>query len=165
LTNAAAWRAELIGGQRFTRPARTPHLGALIDRAQAALEAGMRLVAREGCVLRDADVLLTVQAAVIPDLALYRGPTHAIPDVIVEYRAESTDRLFFGPKRLAYARARVPELWFVDASKSAVTVLRLGAGLDYPWPAETFDRAATIRSAAIRGLAISADALLGVSAG
>jgi Uma2 family endonuclease len=162
LTNATLPRAELIGGQRFTRPERTPYLRALVDRAQAALEAGMRLVARDGSVLRDADVLLTVQAVVIPDLALYRGPTCDIPDLIVEYRAESTDRLFFGPKRLAYGRARVPELWFVDASKSLVTVLRLGAGLDYPWPAQTFGPGETIRSSAISGITLRSDVLLTV---
>jgi hypothetical protein len=160
LTNAALPRAELIGGQRFTRPERTPRLAALVDNAQAALEAGMRLVARGGCVLRDADVLLSSQAVAIPDLALFRGPTCDVPDLIVEYRAESTDRLFFGPKRLAYGRARVPEVWFVDPSKAQVTVLRLGSGLDYPWPAETFGFGATIASSAIAGLAVPAAVLL-----
>jgi Uma2 family endonuclease len=159
LTNATLLRAELIGGQQFTRPERTPTLRVLVDQAQAALEAGMRLVARNGCVLRDADVLLTVQAVAIPDLALYRGPTCDVPDLIVEYRAESTDRLFFGPKRLAYGRARIPELWFVDASKPLVTVLRLGAGLDYPWPAETFGPDDALRSSAIPGLALPAELL------
>jgi hypothetical protein len=160
LTNATLPRAELIGGQQFTRPERTPHLRALVDRAQAEFEAGMRLVARDGRVLRDADVLISVQAVAIPDLALYRGPTCDVPDLIVEYRAESTDRLFFGPKRVAYARARVPEVWFVDASKRLVTVLRLGAALDYPWPAETFGPAAMLRSTAIASLAVPAIALL-----
>jgi Uma2 family endonuclease len=159
LTNATLPRAELIGGQQFTRPERTPHLRALVDDAQAALESGMRLVARNGCVLRDADVLLTVHAVAIPDLALYRGPTCDVPDLIVEYRAESTDRLFFGPKRLAYGRARVPELWFVDASKALVTVLRLGDGLDYPWPAQTFGAGELLRSSAIAGLALPAEVL------
>ena len=163
MTDTALLRAELIGGQRFTRPERTPHLRALADRAQAALESGMRLIARDGCVLRDADVLLTLQAVAIPDLALYRGPTCDVPDLIVEYRAESTDRLFFGPKRLAYGRARVPEVWFVDASKALVTVLRLGSALDYPWPAQTFGVGDVLRSSAIRGLAIPADVLLRAS--
>ncbi len=150
----------MIGGQQFTRPERTPHLRALVDRAQSAIEAALGIVAREGCVLRDADLLLTVQAVAIPDLAVYRGPARDVPDLIVEYRAESTDRLFFGPKRLVYGRARVPELWFVDPSKSLVTVLRLGAGLDYPWPAEAVGIDATIRSSAIAGLALKAGILL-----
>jgi Uma2 family endonuclease len=160
LTNATLPRAELIGGQQFTRPERTPHLRELVDQAQAALEPAMRLVARDGRVLRDADVLLSVQAVVIPDLALYRGPTPDVPGLIVEYRAESTDRLFFGPKRVAYARARVPEVWFVDASKLLVTVLRLGPGRDYPWPAETFGPALTIHATAIAGLSVPAHLLL-----
>jgi Uma2 family endonuclease len=150
----------MIGGQQFTRPERTPHLTALVSRAQKVLEAGMRRVARAGCVLRDADLLLTMQAVVIPDLALYRGPTCDVPDLVVEYRAESTDRLFFGPKRLAYGRARVPELWFVDATKLTVTVLRLGTGLDYPWPAETLGRDALLESSSIPGLVLSASELM-----
>jgi hypothetical protein len=48
-------------------------------------------------------------------------------------------------------------LWFVDASKSLVTVLRLGAGLDYPWPAEAFGEGETLHSSAIAGLALPAE--------
>ena len=150
----------MIGGQQFTRPERTPFLAALVDRAQREIEAVCRRVARNAIVLRDADVLLSVQAVAIPDLTLYRGATHEIPDLIVEYRAESTDRLFFGPKRLAYARARIPEVWFVDAGKATVTVLRLGASIDYPWPAETYGPDDTIVSSTIRNLAIPAAILL-----
>jgi Uma2 family endonuclease len=149
----------MIGGQRFTRPERTPFLKGLIGSAQAALEAALRCVNIHGSVLRDADVLLSSATVTIPDLALYSGPTANIPDVIVEYRAESTDRLFFGTKRLAYARARVPEVWFVDAGKCTVTVLRLGRNLDYPWPAETFGVEELVRSSAIDGLAVPASAL------
>lgn len=150
----------MIAGQRFTRPERTPFLKALVASAHAALETALHRVTAGGSVVRDADVLLSSQTVTIPDLALYSGPTANIPDVIVEYRAESTDRLFFGTKRLAYARARVPEVWFVDAVKCAVTVLRLGRNLDYPWPAETFGVEEPVRSSAIRGLAVPAAALL-----
>jgi Uma2 family endonuclease len=153
-------RAEMVGGQQFTRPERTPFLVALADRAQTALTAAVAAVAPEARVLRDADVLLSAQAAAIPDLAVYRGPTWDVPDLIVEYRAESTDRLFFGPKRLAYGRGRVPEVWFVDAGKATVSVLRLGSGLDYPWPAETYGAGQTLRSSAIAGLTLGTDALL-----
>jgi Uma2 family endonuclease len=151
----------MIGGQRFTRPERTPFLKALIDTAQAALETALHRVNADGNVLRDADVLLSSATVTIPDLALYAGPTANIPDVIVEYRAESTDRLFFGAKRLAYARAHVPEVWFVDAVKFVVTVLRLEGNLDYPWPAATFGVQDAIVSSAIGGLVVPANALLG----
>ena len=150
----------MIGGQQFTRPERTPFLSALVDGAQFAIEAVCRRVARDATVLRDADVLLSVQAVVIPDLAIYRGATYDVPDIVIEYRAESTDRLFFGPKRLAYARARVPEVWFVDATKSTVTVLRLGDGLDYPWPAETYGPGDSIESRSLPSVAAPADVLL-----
>jgi len=151
------------GGQQFTRPERTPRLRALIDGAQIAIERASRDVAPDAKVLRDADVLLSVQAVAIPDLALYRAETWGVPDIVVEYRAESTDRLFFGPKRLAYGRARIPEVWFVDATKECVTVLRLGAGIDYPWPAEIYGRGETIRSSSVPGLNVRTDALLRIA--
>jgi hypothetical protein len=150
----------MIGGQRFTRPERTPFLKTLIDSAQTVLETALHRVNANGSVLRDADLLLSSATVTIPDLALYAGPTANIPDVIVEYRAESTDRLFFGAKRLAYARAHVSEVWFVDPVKCAVTVLRLEHNLDYPWPAATFGLQDAIASSAIDGLVVPATALL-----
>jgi hypothetical protein len=106
-------------------------------------------------VLREPDLLLTAQAAVIPDLAIYCGPTWTLPELVVEYRAESTDRLFFGPKRLAYARARMPEVWFVDMTKESLTVLCLTDALDYPWPARTYGRDERVRATAIPGLEVA----------
>jgi hypothetical protein len=150
----------MIGGQRFTRPERTPFLKALIDNAQTAIATALYRIKPNGSVLRDADVLLSSATVTIPDLALYAGPTANIPDVIVEYRAESTDRLFFGAKRLAYARAHVAEVWFVDPVKFAVTALRLERNLDYPWPVATFGVHDAIASSAIDGLVVPATALL-----
>jgi Uma2 family endonuclease len=160
LTNGTAQRAELIGGQTFTRPERTPLLRSIIDRANGALHVAVRSVAPAAHVRRDGDVLLSSHAVVIPDIAVYCGATWDVPDLVVEYRAESTDRLFFGPKRLAYARARVPEVWFVDVSKATVTVLRLSDALDYPWPAEIRASGETIASSSIPGVAVRVDALL-----
>ena len=99
----------------------------------------------------------------IPDLALYRGATHEMPDLVIEYRAESTDRLFFGPKRLAYGRARIAEVGFVDATKATVTALRIGPGIDYPWPAQTYGPDDIIAAAAIPGLIVPASTLLSTS--
>ena len=155
MTELAARRAELLGGQRFTRPDRTPLLIATITRAQFALELALRDPLPDAHVRRDPDVLLSTLAAVIPDLAVYRTPTSTTPDLVIEFRAESTDRLFFGPKRLAYARARIPEVWFADPGKATVTVLRLSAALDYPWPAETYGIDEPIASSSIPGLAVS----------
>ncbi len=153
MTELAARRAELLGGQRFTRPERTPLLTAMVTRAQFAIELALRDVLPDAHVRRDPDVLLSTLAAVIPDLAVYRTPTSTAPDLVVEFRAESTDRLFFGPKRLAYARARIPEVWFADPGKATVTVLRLSDALDYVWPAEMYSIDDAIPSSSISGLA------------
>jgi hypothetical protein len=156
-------RAELLGGKQFARPERSVPVQALVDQAQAALEAGMRLVARAGCVLRDADVLLSTLTVAIPDLVLYRGATCNSPDLVVEYCAEADDPIVFESKRRAYGRARIPEGWFVDVATSSITVLRLRPGVDNPWLAKTFGFDATLRSSAIPGLAAPAHVLLRVT--
>lgn len=159
-TPNTAQRAELIGGQRFTRPERTPLLRAVIDRAQALLQIEFDAVALDVQIKRDVDLLLSTHAVLIPDLAVFCGATSDVPDLVIEYRAESTDRLFFGPKRLAYARARVPELWFVDVAQAVVSVMRLGGTLDYPWPADTYGDAETFATPAFGDTAIRAALLL-----
>jgi Uma2 family endonuclease len=161
LTNTLAPRAELLAGQQFAWSRRTPLQRSLIDGAERALTAALSHLDPNARVLREPDLLLTAQAAVIPDLAIFRGPTWTLPDLVVEYRVESTDRLFFGPKRLAYARARVPEVWFVDVTKRTVTVLQLTAALDYPWPPQRYGSGEMLVSKAIPSLEISALDLLG----
>jgi Uma2 family endonuclease len=148
-------RAELLAGQQFAWSERTPLQRAMIDRAEAALATALHAADPAARVLREPDLLLTAQAVVIPDLAVFCGATSAEPDLVIEYRAESTDRLFYGPKRLAYARARVAEVWFVDATKEKLTALRLTGALDYPWPATSFGRDDIVRSSAIPGLTMN----------
>jgi len=154
LNSSVIERAELLGGQRFTWSPRTPYLSSIIGRAEDHIARAVQRAAPHARVVREPDLLLTAQAAVIPDIVVFPGPTWNLPLLVIEYRAESTDRLFFGPKRLAYARARVPEVWFVDAVRRDVTALRLDSGLDYPWPAAHYTGDAHIRSASIAGLDI-----------
>jgi Uma2 family endonuclease len=148
-------RAELLAGQQFAWSERTPLQRAMIDRAEAALAAALHAADPAARILREPDLLLTAQAVVIPDLAVFRGATWSGPDLVIEYRAESTDRLFYGPKRLAYARARVAEVWFVDATKETLTALRLTDALDYPWPATSFGPGDRVRSSSIPGLSVT----------
>lgn len=148
-------RAELLAGQQFAWSERTPLQRAMIDRAESALAAVLHAADPDARVMREPDLLLTAQAVVIPDLAVFRRATWSGPDLVIEYRAESTDRLFYGPKRLAYARARVAEVWFVDATKETLTALRLTDALDYPWPAASFGRDDLVRSTAIPGLTLA----------
>lgn len=153
----APLRAELLGGERFTRVDRTPYLRVMSAHLRRALEEALRTLAPGARVVADHDLLLTAQAAVIPDLAVFAGPTWSLPQLVVEYRAESTDRLFFGPKRLAYARARVGEVWFADPGTRTVTALRLGPGREYPWPATAYSGAARIPCATLPGLTLAVD--------
>jgi Uma2 family endonuclease len=50
--------------------------------------------------------------------------TAGYPDIVIEVRSPSTWRYDLGPKRRAYERARVAELWFVDLDSETVIVNR-----------------------------------------
>jgi len=158
LIEAARERAEMLGGQHFVWSPRTPLLRAMIDGVEIALAAHFARLGLHARVLRETDLLISAQTAVIPDLAVFLGETYDLPDLIVEYRAESTDRLFFGPKRLAYGRARVPEVWFADPADGTVSALRLSERLDYPWPPATYRGDDPVGAARIAGLALPARA-------
>ena len=45
------------------------------------------------------------------------------PDIVVEVLSPGTARRDLGPKRMAYARAGVPEYWIVDPESESVEVL------------------------------------------
>ncbi len=158
LTDVGRVRAEMLGGQRFVWSERTPMLRAMIDAAEAAVRAELGRLGRDAIVLRESDVLLGAHSAVIADIAVFLGATYDVPDLVIEYRAESTDRLFFGPKRLAYGRARVPDVWFADPANGTVSALRLGSGLDYPWPPATYVGSEAVRASNIGGFALPARA-------
>ena len=151
-------RAEMLGGQRFVWSERTPMLRAMIDAAEAAVRAELGRLGRGAIVRRESDVLLGAHSVVIADIAVFLGATYDVPDLIIEYRAESTDRLFLGPKRLAYGRARVPDVWFADPASGTVSALCLTGGLDYPWPPATYTGSEALRASNIRGFALSARA-------
>lgn len=57
-----------------------------------------------------------------PELASTRSDTP--PDLVVEVRSPSTWLLDLGPKRAAYERAGVRELWLVDTPARSVLVYR-----------------------------------------
>jgi Uma2 family endonuclease len=90
---------------------------------------------------------------VIPDLAAY-VPGEALPKLVVEYRAESTERYILGPKRLIYARAGIPEMWFVEPHAAHVLTLQEHRGLDYAWPAEEHRSGDVVVSRIFPGVAL-----------
>ena len=67
------------------------------------------------------DVIWISEEHRLPDL--YQYPDR-IPDLCVEIRSPGTWRYDVGPKRSAYERAGLPELWLVDDRSERVLVFR-----------------------------------------
>jgi Uma2 family endonuclease len=152
---------ELIEGELFTSAVPTERLAAVIAGAALALEAALRDAGLPARVVSQEPLLLGPRTLVRPDAAALpadEGP----PLLVVEVRTESTERYALGPKRMAYARAGVPEYWFVDPSRELVVALRSVADEpDYPWPGEELGRGTPVTSAAHPGVRVPVDDLLG----
>lgn len=148
---------ERINGERFTVVEPTPLLGRCIEGARRALEAaGVHVDVGEPLDFGAATELT-------PTLAVWAatdGPAVRPPDLVVELRTESTSRYVLGPKRMAYARNAVPELWFVDPWHGRVAVLVAGPDGDFPWPPGLYDKDAVLTPTRLPGARISMGALL-----
>jgi hypothetical protein len=83
-----------------------------------------------------------------------------VPDLVVEFRTESTGRYVLGPKRMVYSRFRVPEFWYVDPLCRRVAVLRSG-GEEYGWPPEEHGRDAVLAPHRLPGVRVPVAALVG----
>ena len=127
----------------------------MIDHAARVLEDAFTRSNIHALVARERDLLLTSHTTMIPDLTVFlNATTHEVPDLVIEYRAESTDRLFLGPKRLAYARAGIREVWFAEPANGTIVALRRSEALDFPWPAPTYGFGETISAESIPELTL-----------
>jgi Uma2 family endonuclease len=130
----------------------------MVDAVERALTNALAAGDSNARVLREPDLLLGTHTVTIPDLAIFRdGSTCDVPHLVIEYRAESTDRLFYGPKRLVYARAGVPEVWFAEPTSGTITVLRAHGGREYSWPAPTYGEGASVEAVGL-GITLAVDA-------
>jgi Uma2 family endonuclease len=57
-----------------------------------------------------------------PDV--HSSPPAPVPQLAIELRSPSTWRYDIGPKKAAYERAGLPELWLVDTAASEVLIFR-----------------------------------------
>lgn len=124
---------ELVDGEGFTTVEPTPRLIGCIEAAATAL--GAAVPGAE--IRRSHELRFGSGTALVPSLAVFGSGARedgARPDLVVEFRVESTSRYVLGPKRLVYSRNRVPELWFVDPWRSRVGVLEAGEAGKYGWP-------------------------------
>lgn len=145
--------AEIIDGQQFAWVERTPLLQRLIGRTAGLLRAKLKERGIEATVRVCEPLALGPRTTVIPDLAVFT-PGEAIPKLVVEYRSESTERYVLGPKRLIYARAGIPEMWFVEPHAAHVLTLAEHRGLDYVWPAREHRAGDAVASRIFPGVAL-----------
>lgn len=152
---------EVIEGELFTSALPTPYLAEAIGRAADAVRDGFERAGRAVSLVSQEHVALGPLTAVRPDVLARDAATEALL-VMVEVRTESSDRYALGPKRMAYARAGVPEYWFVDPRAERVVALRLVEGEpDYPWPGAELGPGDAISSEAVPNLSVAVRDLLG----
>lgn len=137
---------ETVEGERFASLAPTPRLQRSIEAAAAALR--RRAPAEEVRVGERLE--LGPGTSLIPTIAVGSGEP---PELVVEFRVESTSRYVLGPKRLGYLRHGAPEVWYVDPWRRRVAVLRTQGpnGLEYGWPPAQRAPGEELRSAALEG--------------
>lgn len=141
-------RLELVDGHLFVSGLETPFLDRVIANAGRVLNAagasddGRRLLVNEPLTIDTRNML-------VPDLAVERGPGEAL-QLVLEVRTDSTERYALGPKRMVYARARVPEFWFLDPRAGSLAIFTAGGRPDYPWPPAILHAGDEARSLALR---------------
>jgi Uma2 family endonuclease len=155
-------RVERVYGERFASVQPTPLLAALIEAARGELEKaaapGTEVAAGRAWEFGPGTEL-------VPSIIVARanGSAAAVPDLVVEFRTESTGRYVLGPKRLVYSRFRVPEFWYVDPLRRRVAVLRAAGGGQYGWPPEEWDEDAVLEPCSLPGVRVPVRALVGSS--
>jgi Uma2 family endonuclease len=154
---------ERVIGERFTAVEPTPLLAALIEGARLELAAAVAAVAPQAEVTSGRRWRFDTGTELTPSIVVSRpgGGEAPVPDLVVEFRTESTGRYVLGPKRMAYSRFRVPEFWYVDPLRRRVAVLRSLDGDEYGWPPEEHDADGVLESRHLPGLRVPVRALVG----
>jgi Uma2 family endonuclease len=160
---------EQVGGERFTSVEPTPLLAACIDAAHEALGAALADVSPPVDLFVRKRWEFGPGTELSPSLmatrASHEGNGHGphVPQLVVEFRTESTGRYVLGPKRMVYSRFRVPEFWYVDPMNRRVAVLRAHEGGDYSWPPDEYGPGDVLGPGPFDGVKVAVDALLGPS--
>jgi Uma2 family endonuclease len=124
--------AELVEGELVMEQPLLLHQ-AVRDELAYALRSWVRAGAGRGLVSSPLDVKLDEHNVFGPDLLWYpeeaapdihAGRPYPVPSLAVEVRSPSTWRYDIGPKKAAYERAGLRELWLVDTAASEVLIFR-----------------------------------------
>jgi len=152
---------ERVNGERFTAVEPTPLLAACIADAREALRAAVAEAAPGASVEAGGILAFGPGTELSPTLVVRAdgGNLAGVPDLVVEFRTESTGRYVLGPKRMVYSRFRVPEFWYVDPLRRRVAVLRSG-GEEYAWPPEEQGVEAVLEPYRLPGVRVPVRALV-----
>ena len=124
--------AQLVGGELVIDPPKLPHQLICVEILHE-LELWRRAEPERGLVSIPLAVWISEHDVYQPDIVFYRAdrapavdgaPPYLVPDLAVEVRSPSTWRYDIGPKKAAYERAGLPELWLVDAAADEVLIFR-----------------------------------------
>ena len=144
-------RRELIDGEVVVNSPTAFH-GLVEINLLVALVGWTRAKPSRGHAWVPIDVKLDKHSVFAPDVLWYAEgrvphpdapPPYAVPDIAVEIRSPATWRYNLGPKKAAYEREGLPELWLVDTVARTVLVFRRSragvAGFDVAAELETSD--------------------------
>jgi Uma2 family endonuclease len=159
---AADLPIERIAGERFTSVEPTPLLAKRIGRTRDVLARALegRAVVEVASGWEFGPDTELVPSIVVTSAGPQNGGPR-LPDLVVEFRTESTGRYILGPKRVVYSRYRVPEFWYVDPRGRRVAVLRSEEGAEYGWPPRVYGEDDVIEVARFPGARVDARSLLG----
>lgn len=149
---------ESIDGARFVQQPDTALLLQAIEDVAAALRSAL-----DGQAVVEVTRPLSVneRTQLVPDVSIRREVEQAVPDIVIEMRTESTDRFALGPKRLVYARAGVPEYYFLDPQAGVLRKMVSGPEeLDYGWPATALGRGEYVELTSFPGVRLEVNDLL-----
>jgi Uma2 family endonuclease len=152
---------EEIFGERFISVEPTPVLAGCIAAGRDALAVALGERARVHLSLEwefDPSTRLVPSIVVSRSTEDNGGPV--VPDLVVEFRTESTGRYILGPKRMVYSRFRVPEFWYVDPRGRRLAVLRSRGGGEYDWPPLVVGDGDVLELSRFPGTMVQASALL-----
>ncbi|MFC8669303.1 Uma2 family endonuclease [Streptomyces sp. NPDC057199] len=152
---------ERVNGERFTTVELTPLLTALIEQAHQQLVEAVQATAPGLVVVANQLWHFDPGTEMQPSLLVSRYGEATRPELVVEFRVESTARYIMGPKRMVYGRHRVPDFWYVDPLRRRVAVLRSQAGEDYRWPPAVYAAEDVLAPAGIPALRVPVSSLVG----
>jgi Uma2 family endonuclease len=156
------WR-QLIEGELIVDNPLLLHQ-ALKGELEYALRSWLRSGDSRGLVSAPIDVKVDEHNVFGPDLLwysqeaapdLHAGRPYPVPELAVEVRSPSTWRYDIGPKKAAYERAGLMELWLVDTAASEVLIFRRSIAQTPVFDvALELERADTLTSPLLEGFAL-----------